>query len=485
MKRLTLTILMSAAFLGMDARTNESVFEYCNNQKDAQEFPVLKSAKSNLDKAFTLAVETLFKNTPDSLIKAGGSYGGEWTRDVSINSWNAAALLMPEKTAHSLWSVTTDNRTFIGHQYWDHIIWVTGAYDFYQKTGDRSFLRQAYVASANTMKKLETEEFDSKYGMFMGPSVFNDGIAGYEEPIYEAKHKSSYVLDHPNSKPIKCLSTNCIYYNAYLVLAEMAGIEGDKAAKKAYTKKAENLKAAIRKNLFDAKANKLNYLIDGKGDVHTHQEALGVSFAILFDVVSDAEAKKIIPNIYSSKYGIPSIYPHFKRFDKEHPGRHNVIIWPFVSAFWADAAHSQGFKDIFSFELQNLADLALKSNNCFYEIYNSETGAVDGGWQLDHQWNSVHDQTWSATGYIRMIFNNLFGMRFTPEGLTFNPDVELLNEYGVEKLSNLRYLNGRLNIVISGKGTKLAAVKVNGKTQSVKKPIAPADGITQIELIIK
>ena len=84
MKRLTLTILMSAAFLGMDARTNESVFECCNNQKDAQEFPVLKSAKSNLDKAFTLAVETLFKNTPDSLIKAGGSYGGEWTRDVSM-----------------------------------------------------------------------------------------------------------------------------------------------------------------------------------------------------------------------------------------------------------------------------------------------------------------------------------------------------------------------------------------------------------------
>ena len=45
MKRLTLTILMSAAFLGMDARTNESVFEYGNNQKDAQEFPVLKQAE--------------------------------------------------------------------------------------------------------------------------------------------------------------------------------------------------------------------------------------------------------------------------------------------------------------------------------------------------------------------------------------------------------------------------------------------------------
>ena len=68
MKILTLTLLMSAAFFSMDARTNEFVLEYCENKK-AQELPVLKTGKSNLDKAFTLAVETLFKNTPDSLIK--------------------------------------------------------------------------------------------------------------------------------------------------------------------------------------------------------------------------------------------------------------------------------------------------------------------------------------------------------------------------------------------------------------------------------
>ena len=62
MKRLTLTLMMSAAILGMDARTNESVFEYVNHQ-EAQEFPLLKTGKANLDKAFTLAVETLDKTT--------------------------------------------------------------------------------------------------------------------------------------------------------------------------------------------------------------------------------------------------------------------------------------------------------------------------------------------------------------------------------------------------------------------------------------
>ena len=88
------------------------------------------------------------------MIKAGGQYGGEWTRDVSINAWNAASLLIPEKTAYSLWSVTIDDRKLIGHQYWDQIIWVMAAYDFYLKNNDLNFLKQAYIASANAMKKL-------------------------------------------------------------------------------------------------------------------------------------------------------------------------------------------------------------------------------------------------------------------------------------------------------------------------------------------
>ena len=309
---------MTAAFLTVAAGQIQ------DTSHNAQDYPLLKTGNQHIDKAFTLAVETLFKNTPDSLIKAGGEYGGEWTRDVSINSWNAAALLMPEKTAYSLWSVTTDNRSFIGHQYWDQIIWVTGAYDYYQKTGDKAFLRQAYVASANTMNKLENEQFDADYGMFMGPSVFNDGIAGYEEPIFDTAHRSSYVLDYPGAKRIKCLSTNSIYYNAYVTLAKMAVLTGDKAAEKTYTKKAADLRAAIRKHLFDAKTGRLSYLVDAEGDVHPHQETLGVAFAILFGVVSDAEAQKVIANVYTGKHGVPSIYPHFKRFDKEHPGRHSL-----------------------------------------------------------------------------------------------------------------------------------------------------------------
>lgn len=130
-------------------------------------------------------MQTLRGNVEAGIIKAGGAYGGEWTRDVAINVWNAANLLLPEEAECSLWHVTTDNRTMIGHQYWDQILWVTGAYDHYLATQDTLFLRQACTASANTMRRLETEAFDAGYGLFTGPSVFNDGIAGYEEPVFD------------------------------------------------------------------------------------------------------------------------------------------------------------------------------------------------------------------------------------------------------------------------------------------------------------
>ncbi|MEG2061866.1 MAG: hypothetical protein RRY33_08435 [Alistipes sp.] len=46
----------------------------------------LCSGDPTLDRAFELAVRTVDCNTADSLLKAGAGYGGEWTRDIAINS---------------------------------------------------------------------------------------------------------------------------------------------------------------------------------------------------------------------------------------------------------------------------------------------------------------------------------------------------------------------------------------------------------------
>ena len=158
-----------------------------------------------------LAVWTVDHNTDGLLLKAGADYGGEWTRDIAINSWNAVSMLRPDVAEYSLWSVT-NNRKSIGHQYWDKIIWVIAAWNHYLVTGREQFLTQAYECSKATMLQLEDSVFDKTHGLFTGPAVYQDGIAAYDEPVYEPSlDDKSYVLDHPNSHYIMCLSTNAVY----------------------------------------------------------------------------------------------------------------------------------------------------------------------------------------------------------------------------------------------------------------------------------
>lgn len=448
----------------------------------------LVTDSKEIDKVFSIAVKTLNDNVKDSLIHAGGTYGGEWTRDISINAWNASNLLLPEVTEFSLWNVTTDNRNYIGHEYWDKIIWVIGAFDHYQLTQDDKFLHQIYITSSNTIKQLEEKEFDVSFGLFKGPSVFNDGIAGYEEPVYEKGINSSHVMSYPGSKYIKCLSTNCIYYKAYELLAEMSILLNDEAKHDEYKKKADKLKENIRNVFYNKQNDKLYYMIDQNGNKHDFQEGLGVSFSILFGILSKDEALKLVDKIYISPNGIPSIYPSFKRFSKEYPGRHNVMIWPFVNAFWADATLKIGRTDLFINEVEKLTHLVLSSNDCFYELYNPYTGAVSGGWQTgkDIEWESVYRQTWSATGYLRMILKGVLGISYDSNGLHISPNVQLLQYFKIKKLSKLKYNNSIINVSCEGKGTEIKSIIVNGieyKGQSVILQSVDS-GMIEVKLII-
>src|SRR5208283_527582 len=277
-------------------------------------------------------------NIRRGILAAGGDYGGEWTRDIAINSWNGVSLFRPQVAEQSLWSVTI-NKDTIGHQYWDKILWSIAACNHYLVTGNTEFLAQAYKCSANTMTELEQITFDTTYGLFMGPSVFNDGIAAYPEPIYEPNNYSSGVLDHKNSYHIKCLSTNCVYYGAYIALSRMSSFLNEKRElSKAYQHKAETLKKNILKNFYNSNKNTFNYLIDNRGKVDTSQEALGLSFAVMFGIIDGEKAKQLVENATVSQYGITSITPDFSRYSKEMPGRHNNIIWPMVNGFFAKAA---------------------------------------------------------------------------------------------------------------------------------------------------
>lgn len=211
----------------------------------------------------------------------------------------------------------------------------------------------------------------------------------------------------------------------------------------------------------------------------------------MFGIVDSNEAKEIVDKAYVGPYGLPSVYPAFKRFSKQRPGRHNVLVWPFVNAFWADAALQTGRADKFVFELENLCNLVLDSKSCFYEIYDTYTGRVCGGWQTghetgkDYEWDSIHAQTWSATGFLRMVFRGILGLQFTENGLQLTPNPYLMKHFGFETISDLRYQQGTLRIRRTGNGNTIKEIRINGRYagRQTALVLAPHQGNTEIEII--
>jgi len=425
-----------------------------------------------IEDAYKIAVNTVDINTRRGILAAGGDYGGEWTRDIAINTWNGVSLIRPELAERSLWSVTI-HRDTIGHQYWDKIIWVIAAYNHYQITGDKDFLKQSYICSANTMKELEHITFDDKYGLFTGPSVFNDGIAGYPEPVYEPGNYSSGILSYSGFHYIKCLSTNCIYYGAYVALGQMGRLLNENSVViNRYQQKAETLKKNILKNFYNEDKNAFNYLIDHLGTVDKSQEGLGISFAIMFGIIPPDKANQLINNAFVSKYGITSIYPDFPRYSAEKPGRHNNIIWPMVNGFFAKASVVAGNYKSFAFELNSLTHLALdedKGNYNFWEIYNPYSGKPDGGYQdrgkenPNYHWESCRLQTWSATAYLSMVYNGLAGIHIGDDGISFSPFLPENIHY--LELKDIIYRQSKLDIVIKGNGGKIKSFLFNDHKQ--------------------
>ncbi|MBB2936793.1 hypothetical protein FHX82_003857 [Amycolatopsis bartoniae] len=412
---------------------------------------------------------------PDTgIVRAGGGYGQPWTRDASVNSWNATSLLSPALAENTLWAVVDKDaagnlRVQQDDQQWDQVIWVTAAWHHYLVTGDAGFLGNAYRTAADTLAIREhatTAGFNPRYGLFTGASFFNDGIAGYPAPPADATESvSTGSMPWPGVSTGMFLSTNEVYYAAYTNLANMAeklGRPGWEVT--GYRVKAAALKTAINKHFWNAETGSYDYLLLADGTTGAYQEGTGLAFAVIFGIANPAQARSILAHTTEMPWGIPDTYPNWTRYSDEQPGRHNAIVWPLVQGLWAKALSQQGDQAAFASETARLAKLA-GNNSGFWEIYNGNTGVVDGGWQrlgdtVKFHWGSEPDQTWSATAFLDMVHSGLFGMDFTDHGLSFTPDLPA--GWGDVTLRDLHYRDADLTIALHGAGTRIRSFTVDG-----------------------
>jgi hypothetical protein len=446
--------------------------------------PWLRTSSETINRAYRIALGDLVGNiqlfqdglleSPEPCILAGLEYDTPWTRDAAINVWNGAGLLFPEGSRNTLLSVVEaqPEGPIIGGQYWDAIIWATGAWAYYTYTGDRGLLALAFQATQRSLAHFEATEWNPAAGLFRGPACYGDGVAAYPER-YANTGGSSSILDWPAHNradcapvgvgiPMQALSTNLLYWNAYRLMDRMAGALGLPASP-VWRQKAGALESAIQRLFWDDARDQFRYLVDAWGG-SDHQEGLGSSFAILFGLSSPDQTRRILRSQHITPYGIPCVWPAYARYTRfpDEFGRHSGTVWPHVQGFWAEAAARSGAPEVFAFELFRLAELAVR-DGMFAEIYHPRTGAIYGGLQEgrpDWRWHSCHRQTWSASAFLRMVLFGLLGMDFTPEGLTLRPLLpEGLNRV---ELRGLEYRGRTLHITVEGHGTQVVSVLQNG-----------------------
>jgi glycogen debranching enzyme len=459
--------------------------------------PSLETDNPTVNEAFRIAIGDLLGNVSlfqDGLLEhrvpvilAGLHYNTPWTRDAAINTWNGGALIMPDVSRNTLLSVLTrsEEGIRIGGQYWDAMIWTAGAGHYYLVTGDRQFLGLALEATRNSLAYFERQEFDAKTGLFRGPG-WSDGVAGYPDEYADAGGSSS-ILDWPKHNPDKvskpgygismeALSTNCIYYNAYVAAQGMALLLNTPVDPQ-WKVKAAGLKKAINKHFWNEEKNCYRYLVGPLGKCD-QQEGLGSAYAILFGVADAKQIEAIFKNQHITPAGIPCGWPNFARYENKDGtsfGRHIGTVWPQIQGFWAEAAARAGKTEIFGHELLALAAHAVRDKQ-FAEIYHPLTGEIYGGLQENGGrivlWNATSRQTWAATAYIRMVLMGLAGMRFDTDGLRFQPCMPK----GITSvhLSNIRYRKMALDITVQGSGSKIKRSAINGKETA--DCFLPADG---------
>ncbi len=450
--------------------------------------PYLQTDHREVNRAFRIAVGDLMGNVgthqsglleePELVILAGLDYGRPWTRDASINAWSGASLMMPGIARDTLISVLTrdQGKVRIGGQYWDAIVWVTGAWHHYLCTGDKEFLALALEATANSLAYFEQTEFDAETGLFRGPG-WSDGVAAYPG-IYGDSGGSSAILDwprhHPDKAskpgygiPMKALSTNCLYYNAYRTAGNMAAELG-RPADATWKRKAAALKAAINQRLWMENKGWYRFFIGPFGDCED-QEGSGHAYALLFGIADRKRTEAIFQSLHVTPAGLPCGWPTCPRYesaDGQSFGRHSGTVWPQIQGLWAEAAARRNRAKIFAHELFRLARHAVRDNQ-FAEIYHPLTGEIYGGMQEAGQrgivlWNATSRQTWAATAFLRMVLYGLAGMRMQTDGIGFEPCMP----EGVTRLElgNLIYRGAKLSVTVSGAGPRVVSMTANDKT---------------------
>lgn len=401
------------------------------------------------------------------MLRAGKDYNTPCTRDASINTWQAMNFIKPEVSRTTLLAVcdlNEEGQPIIQPdvQTWDQIVWAVGAYNYYLVTGDEEFIRAAHGIIGRALDTHRKNRFNESFGLFVGGSFFNDGIAGYPLRCHQQGNKDSFAPSHPTVEVIMCLSTNCLYCEAYRVYAEISQLFGLDEESARARENHNALKIQINNRFWSDELCRYRYIIFPDGSTDDSQELSGHAFSVLFGICPEEKRQTVFENLTASDSGTVSIWPPFEGlFSDSRPGRHNNVIWPFLNGMIIEAAGKSGIESFVTEELRKITELFRMSNFRLFEIYSPYTKKACGGWQCGKEWDSCRHQTWTATCYIGAIIFGVFGIRPEAKGLSFAPCVP--ESMKASQLCGLKIRGQEFSVKLSGCGSRIEKFLLDGK----------------------
>lgn len=415
-------------------------------KNDLSAYPRLSGNNKLLEAVYTMGLDEMVNNVEaDTTLRTGKEWAGVWTRDVSYSIILSMAAMQPEASKVSLMRKVNSDGQIIQDTgsggAWpistDRMIWIVAAYELYKVTGDKEWLKYMYEVGKNSLEK-DIATVMSPDGLFRGETSFID----WREQSYP---KWMQTADIYNSE---AFNTNVVHSLAMDIMAEAARQLGNKADDVMWQRRSSDL----YKNIIDA------FWMDDKGYfamyrygrdfpiLNPRSETLGQALLSLHD---GYHATKITQNAPVTKWGAPIFYPQIA----DMPSYHNNALWPFVAAYWtlanANAGNEEGV-------LHGIASI-VRPAALF--ATNKENLTLDNG-DITTELNSSN-MLWSLSGNIALVQRLLFGIKYTEDGIYFDPFIpKALAD--TRTLSGLRYRDAILNITVEGYGNRIAEFYING-----------------------
>jgi len=437
----------------------------------------IKDGAYNHDKPFKLEA-----------FQTGAFWTYVWTRDLSYSTYLALAQFDPQRALNSLFFKTSAIKSSVSGGFTNQIIQDTGSGGSYPVSSDRivwalgasqalkylsaaeqqKVLSKVYPVLHDTLEQDRRLIYDPEDGLYCGEQSFLD----WREQTYPGWTKTN-VLAIAMSK---ALSVNAADYFALVTASEYAGRLGLHDDQTRYANWAKQLKTAINNKFFDAQAGLYStYLLtdEAYGIRVQRYDLLGESLSILSGVADRSKAESILSHYPVGLYGPPVVWPE----ESTVPIYHNQAIWPFVTAFWIEAARRVGNAAVIDQGVHSLMRGAAfnLSNMENYDFVTGKTQVKDGvlsGPVIDSQ-----RQIWSVAGYLAVVQDVVFGMETSWDGIRFLPCItgNLRNETfassDLVQLTNFSYRGKTISVRVHlppagfrGKGVcTIRKIELNGR----------------------